>query len=57
VQVRIGESNLEGRARIVTDAEEDARARRLLLAKYAAGYSGDLSEWGRTALPVAVDLR
>ena len=33
-----------------------ARARRLLLEKYSAGYGGDLSEWGETALPVAVDL-
>jgi len=27
-----------------------------LLAKYEAGYSGSLTNWGRTALPVAVDL-
>lgn len=56
VSVRIGDSAFTGRARIVTDDEEDARARRLLLDKYSAGYSGDLSSWGRTALPVAVDL-
>ena len=35
----------------------DALARRLLLEKYEPAYSGDLSEWGRTALPVAVDLQ
>jgi deazaflavin-dependent oxidoreductase (nitroreductase family) len=57
VKVRIGESEFDGRARIVTSVEEDARARELLLDKYSAGYSGDLSDWGRTALPVAVDLR
>jgi deazaflavin-dependent oxidoreductase (nitroreductase family) len=57
VKVRIGESIFDGRARIVTNADEDARARELLLGKYSAGYSGDLSEWGATALPVAVDLR
>jgi deazaflavin-dependent oxidoreductase (nitroreductase family) len=57
VKVRIGESRFDGRARIVTNVEEDARARELLLDKYAADYSGDLSDWGRTALPVAVDLR
>ena len=57
VQVRIGDSRLDGRARIVTNAEEDKRARGLLLDKYARGYAGDLSEWGRTALPVAIDLR
>jgi hypothetical protein len=45
-----------GIGRVVDDAEEDAVARRLLLEKYEPAYSGDLSEWGRTALPVAVDL-
>ena len=57
VRVRIRDQSLEGTARIVTDQDEDARARRLLLEKYTAGYSGDLSDWGETALPVAVDLR
>jgi deazaflavin-dependent oxidoreductase (nitroreductase family) len=57
VKVRIGESSFDGRGRIVTSAEEDARARRLVLEKYTASYSGDLAEWGRSALPVAVDLR
>ena len=56
VSVRIANTTLAGRARIVTDEREDALARRLLLDKYSAGYSGDLSSWGRTALPVAVDL-
>ena len=57
VRVRLGDRVFEGRARIVSDGDEDARARRLLLEKYSPGYSGDLSEWGQTALPVAVDLR
>jgi len=57
VRVRIRDQSLQGTARIVTDQEEDARARRLLLEKYTAGYSGDLSDWGETALTVAVDLR
>ena len=56
VMVRIGDSSFDGRARVVEDAEEDAAARSLLLDKYSAGYSGDLTDWGRTALPVAVDL-
>ncbi len=56
VTVRIADRTFAGRARIVTDADEDARARRLLLEKYRPGYSGDLSSWGETALPVAVDL-
>jgi deazaflavin-dependent oxidoreductase (nitroreductase family) len=56
VNVRIGERGFVGTGRIVEDADEDALARRLLLEKYEPAYSGDLSEWGRTALPVAVDL-
>jgi deazaflavin-dependent oxidoreductase (nitroreductase family) len=55
VRVRIGDRTFEGRARIVEDAGEDALARRLLLEKYSPGYGGSLSEWGRTALVVAVD--
>ena len=56
VSVRIGETTRGGRARVVEDADEDALARRLLLGKYAEGYSSDLSGWGRDALPIAVDL-
>jgi deazaflavin-dependent oxidoreductase (nitroreductase family) len=56
VTVRLGDRRFEGRARIVREADEDARARRLLLDKYSPGYGGDLLEWGETALPVAVDL-
>jgi deazaflavin-dependent oxidoreductase (nitroreductase family) len=55
VSVRIGGTTFEGRARLVTDPDEDPRARQLLLEKYAAG-GRELSSWGRTALPVAVDL-
>lgn len=54
--VRIGAAGLSGRARVATSEAEDALARRLLLEKYEPTYSGDLSDWGRTALPVAVDL-
>ena len=31
-------------------------ARRLLFDKYSKRYSGDLEDWRRTALPIAVDL-
>jgi len=57
VRVRLGDRIFEGSARIVSNRDEDARARYLLLEKYSPGYGGDLSEWGETALPVAVDLR
>ena len=58
VTVRIGDSEFDGQGRVVEAATgEDALARRLLLAKYSSSYSGDLSDWGRTALPVAIGLQ
>jgi deazaflavin-dependent oxidoreductase (nitroreductase family) len=56
VRLRIADRTFDGQARVVTDSGEDARARRLLLEKYGPRYAGDLSDWGRNALPVAVDL-
>jgi deazaflavin-dependent oxidoreductase (nitroreductase family) len=57
VRVRIAKQQFDGRARIVTEKSEDALARRLLLEKYAPPrYSGDLADWGKSALPVAIDL-
>ena len=55
VTVRIANETFEGRARVVEDAEEDELARRLLVDKYESR-PGSLSNWRRTALPVAVDL-
>jgi deazaflavin-dependent oxidoreductase (nitroreductase family) len=56
VSVRIGAETLPGRARVVEDADEDTLARRLLVGKYAGRYAGNLDEWERNALPVAVDF-
>ena len=56
VTVRIGDTTYAGLARIVERAEEDALARRIVVAKYQPGYGEDLSGWGRESLPVAVDL-
>jgi deazaflavin-dependent oxidoreductase (nitroreductase family) len=56
VSVRIADRTFPGAARIVEDPEEDARARDLLVDKYAPRYSGGLESWRRTALPVAVEL-
>jgi deazaflavin-dependent oxidoreductase (nitroreductase family) len=56
VRVRLHEQEFRGVARVVTRAEEAELARVLLLEKYRPRYSGDLTDWGRTALPVAVDL-
>ena len=55
VTVRIADENFAGRARAVEDAEEDELARSLLVDKYEQN-PGSLSNWRRTALPVAVDL-
>jgi deazaflavin-dependent oxidoreductase (nitroreductase family) len=56
VRVRIAGTTWPGRARIVQDADEDERARTLLVDKYAPGYSGDLDGWRRRSLPVAIEL-
>jgi deazaflavin-dependent oxidoreductase (nitroreductase family) len=55
VTVRIANENLEGSARVVEDAEEDELARHLLVEKYETR-PGSLSNWRRSAMPVAVDL-
>ena len=55
VVLEIGGSARTTRARIVTDPEEDALARQLVVDKYRPRYRGDLTDWGRTSLPVAVD--
>ena len=57
VTVRIGGAEGEATARVVeAGTEEDALARRLLLAKYQQPGQTDLESWGRSALPVAFDL-
>jgi deazaflavin-dependent oxidoreductase (nitroreductase family) len=56
VGLRIGDLDLICRARLIDDPAEDELARRLLFDKYTPRYSGDLEEWHRTALPVAIDL-
>lgn len=57
VTVRIADRTFAGSARTVEpDTEEDAVARKLLVEKYQPGYGNDLTSWGRTSLPVAVDL-
>jgi hypothetical protein len=59
VTIRVGSRQSEEQqatASVVEDPGEDALARRLLLEKYSPGYGGDLSNWGRTATPVAIEL-
>jgi deazaflavin-dependent oxidoreductase (nitroreductase family) len=58
VTVRIGDETFVGTARVGVDGGEEARMRRLLAAKYQGWREGaPLSEWARTALPVAIDLQ
>jgi deazaflavin-dependent oxidoreductase (nitroreductase family) len=56
VQVRLDGVTYSATARVVTDAAEEANVRAMLVAKYQPGYNGDLTGWGQTALPVALDL-
>ena len=56
VIVEVGSGRFAGQARVVTDRVEDERARAIVHEKYARSYSGDLSRWRRSALPIAVDL-
>ena len=55
VTLRIRDRTFHATARAVTDPEEEARVRRLMLEKYATPRDS-LESWGRTALPVAFDL-
>jgi deazaflavin-dependent oxidoreductase (nitroreductase family) len=57
VILELGAERRPTTARVVTDPEEDALARRLLVEKYRPRYRGELDEWGRTSLPVAIDRR
>jgi deazaflavin-dependent oxidoreductase (nitroreductase family) len=55
VVLEIGDVRRLTRARLLEPGtDEDARARRLLLEKYA-GPGENLDEWARTSLPVAID--
>ena len=56
VTIRIGGREDPARAREIADPDEDRLARELVFEKYAPRYSGDLREWRRTALAVAIDL-
>ena len=54
-RVRLGNVTHDAMGRIVTDADEDALARRLLLEKYRSS-DDDLDSWSKTALAVAFDF-
>lgn len=57
VTVRIAKHVFTGTARIVKDEKEEVTARYLLAEKYQEWEEGKtLSEWARTAIPIAIDL-
>ena len=56
VTLEIGDRKRATRARVVqADTDEDGLVRRLLVDKYGSPDAGDLAEWGRAALPIAID--
>jgi deazaflavin-dependent oxidoreductase (nitroreductase family) len=57
VVLEVGDVKRTTKAWVVTDRAEDAKARRLLAEKYRPRYRGDLTDWGRTSLPVAIDWK
>lgn len=57
VKVRIAKHHFHGIASLLKDEQEELSARYLLAEKYQEWETGrTLSEWARTALPVAIDL-
>jgi deazaflavin-dependent oxidoreductase (nitroreductase family) len=57
VMVELGDNRRSGTARVLEDGTpEDQLARTLLVQKYAGPKEGDLENWGRTSLAVAVDI-
>jgi deazaflavin-dependent oxidoreductase (nitroreductase family) len=57
VSLRIAKHTFTGTARLVKSEQEEITARNMLADKYKERESdGSLSEWARTALPVAIEL-
>ncbi len=57
VTVRIAKHNFNGVARIVSKENEETVARHMLAGKYQGWKEGKpLSDWGRTALVIGIDL-
>lgn len=57
VVLEIGGEERTAKARLVTDHEENALARRLVAEKYRPRTRDDLDDWERTSLPVAIEWR
>ena len=58
VEVRIGKYHFTGQVRFELDTEEETQVREMLAGKYQGWRKGrKLSEWARSALPVAIELK
>jgi deazaflavin-dependent oxidoreductase (nitroreductase family) len=55
VVLEIGDEKRNTMGRVVTDPTEEALARLIVAEKYRPRYRGDLTDWGRNSLPVAID--
>ena len=54
--LHMSDGTISGMGRVVTRHDEDEHARRLLAEKYESWRDGqEMSEWARTALPVAIE--
>ena len=54
--LRMSNETISGMGRVVTSHSEDEQARQLLAEKYDGWRDGqELSQWARTALPVAIE--
>lgn len=54
-RVRLGEGTYDAIGRVLTDAAEDALARRLLLEKYRSS-DDELDSWSETSVAIAFDF-
>lgn len=55
VSIRLRDTTFTATGRVVTDADEDRRARTLVFDKYQPRRQGELVSWRERALPVAID--
>ena len=56
VLVEIDGDERPAQGRVLEGGAESERARSLVFAKYTPRYQGDLTDWRKRALPVAIDL-
>ncbi len=57
LNIRMRDLEIPAQVFDIANEEEDSVARTLLVDKYQPGYSKDLSEWKRTALPLAFEVQ